>query len=76
MSQESILIRPVSGQPDTFQFTFTSKDGKITGQVSVAFEGRPDTRKNDEKMRAARIKLGHLTDAFAAAVRESRYANS
>jgi hypothetical protein len=75
MSHEEIVLEPERGHADMYHFTFTSRDGKITGRVSVALEGRPDTRSRDEKMRAARIKVEHLAHAFYAAVSESRYAH-
>jgi hypothetical protein len=52
-----------SGHADTFHFSFTTKDGTLSGRVSVAMEGRPDTRSREEKMRAARIKVEHLAHA-------------
>ncbi len=74
MSGETILLEAERGHTDVFRFTFATKDGTITGRVSVAIEGRPDTRSREEKMRAARIKVEHLTHALAAAVSEKRYA--
>jgi hypothetical protein len=44
--------------------------------VSVALDGRPDTRSREEKMRAARIKVERLAHAFANASSEKRYAQN
>jgi hypothetical protein len=75
MPNDEILMEPLRGHPSAFRFTFTSNDGKITGQVSVALEGRPETRSAEEKMRAAQLKVEHLAHAFANAVSEKRYAD-
>jgi len=74
MSAE-ILIEPERGHADSFRFVFTTDDGKIAGRVSVAMEGRPDTRSREEKMRAAQIKVEHLAHAFANAISAKRYAH-
>ena len=54
--QAEIVLAPERGHADTFHFSFTTKDGQLTGRVSVALVGRPDNRSREEKMRAARIK--------------------
>jgi hypothetical protein len=74
MYQAEVSIAPERGHADTFHFSFTTKDGTLSGRVSVAMEGRPDTRSREEKMRAARIKVGHLAHDFANASSEKRYA--
>jgi hypothetical protein len=74
MYYAEIAIAPERGHADMFHFSFTTQDGKLSGRVSVAMEGRPDTRSREEKMRAARIKVEHLAHAFANASSEKRYA--
>ena len=75
MSPMEIVIEPERGRADSFRFTFTTNDGKIAGRVSIAMEGRSDTRSPEEKMRAAQIKVEHLAHAFANAISEKRYAH-
>jgi hypothetical protein len=72
--QAEIVMAPERGHADTFHFSFTTKDGQLTGRVSVALVGRPDNRSREEKMRAARIRVEHLARAFATASSERRYA--
>ena len=50
-------------------------DGEITGRVSVAIEGKSETRSSEEKLRAAKIKVEHLVNAASQAVAEKRYAD-
>jgi hypothetical protein len=75
MGDDQILLEPERGHADWYHFSFTSRDGKLTGRVSIALEGRPDNRTREEKMRAARIKVEYLAHAFYAATTESRYAH-
>jgi hypothetical protein len=63
MSDAEIAIEPVRGHPNAFHFRFATHDGEITGRVSVAIEGKPETRSSEEKLRAAKIKVEHLVNA-------------
>ena len=48
MYHAEIAITPERGHADMFHFSFTTQDGKLSGRVSVAMEGRPDTRSREE----------------------------
>ena len=76
MYQAEIVMGPERGHANTFHFSFSTKDGQLTGRVSVALDGRPDNRSREEKMRAARIKVEWLAHAFANASSEKRYAQN
>jgi len=75
MSNAAIALEPVRGHPNAFQFSFTTPDGEITGRISVTLDGKPETRSNEEKMRAAKIKVEHLVQALSQAASEKRYAD-
>ena len=75
MSNAEIALEPVRGHPSAFQFSFTTHDGEISGRITVAIEGKPETRSNEEKMRAAKIKVEHLVNTLSQAVSEKRYAD-
>jgi hypothetical protein len=75
MSDAAIILEPVRGHPNAFRFSFTTHDGEITGRISVAMEGRSETRSNEEKMRAAKIKVEHLVNSLCQAASERRYAD-
>ena len=75
MSDAALILEPVRGHPNAFRFSFTTHDGEITGRISVAMEGRSETRSNEEKMRAAKIKVEHLVNSLCQAVSERRYAD-
>ena len=75
MSEAAIALEPVRGQPNAFQFSFTTHDGEITGRISVTLDGKPETRTSEEKMRAAKIKVEHLVQALSQAASEKRYAD-
>jgi hypothetical protein len=75
MRNAEIAIEPVRGHPNDFHFSFSTHDGEITGRVSVAHEGKPETRSSEEKMRAAKIKVEHLVNAASQAIAEKRYAD-
>jgi hypothetical protein len=75
MSDAEIAIEPVRGHPNAFHFRFATHDGEITGRVSVAIEGKSETRSSEEKLRAAKIKVEHLVNAASQAVAERRYAD-
>ena len=75
MSDAEIAIEPVRGHPNAFHFRFATHDGEITGRVSVAIEGKSETRSSEEKLRAAKIKVEHLVNAASQAVAEKRYAD-
>ena len=75
MSHDAIALDPVRGHPNVFQFSFTTHDGEITGRISVAIEGKSETRSNEEKMRAAKNKVEHLVNALCQAASERRYAD-
>jgi hypothetical protein len=75
MSDAAIALEPVRGHPNAFQFSFTTHDGEITGRISVTLEGKPETRSNEERMRAAKIKVEHLVQALSQAASEKRYAD-
>jgi hypothetical protein len=70
-----IALEPVRGHPDAFHFSFSTHDGEITGRISVAIEGKSETRSNEEKMRAAKIKVEHLVNSLCQAASERRYAD-
>jgi len=74
MVSEEVSVEAERGHADVYRFTYTAKDGTITGRVSVTLEGRPDTGSREEKMRAARIKVEHLAHSFATAITEKRFA--
>jgi hypothetical protein len=75
MSDAEISLEPVRGHPNVFQFSFTTHDGEITGRITVAIEGKSETRSNEEKMRAAKIKVEHLVNSLCQAASERRYAD-
>jgi hypothetical protein len=75
MSDAAIILEPLRGHLNAFRFSFTTHDGEITGRISVAIEGKSETRSNEEKMRAAKIKVEHLVNSLSQAASERRYAD-
>lgn len=73
MTGDEILVEPEKGEADSFRFSFTTQDGKITGRVSVKIEGGPDTRSKHDKMRAAQHKIEHLSRGLSLAASENQF---
>jgi hypothetical protein len=56
--------------PGSYRFTFTTQRGELSGRVTVATEGPPDRRSNDDKEQAARNQVLAISREFAEACGE------
>jgi len=64
----SEIVLAQDGQ-NAIKFTFTSRNGKITGRVAIG-AGMPDPRRPEEKAEAARRKIRALAAEFAKVIGE------
>jgi hypothetical protein len=55
---------------DRYCFLFSTDDGKLTAEISVARSSGPDRRSDDDKRQAALRKLRALVEALDAAIQE------